>query len=201
MPLDVETLGCDFLSATSRKYLRGPRGVGFLYARHATTEHLTPPFLDLHAARWIERDRFEMAPGAHRFENWESNIAAKLGMGAAVDYALAVGIEAIWERVRRQAARLRGNLSAIPGVSVHDLGLEKGGIVTFSVENQPAADVVRALRARAINTTSSTIFSTRFDMDARGLAAIVRASAHYVTTDAEIDLLSEAVAHMAETAG
>lgn len=193
MPVDVEEIGCDLLSATSRKYLRGPRGVGFLYARASVIERLTPPFLDLHAARWVGRDRYEIRPDARRFENWEANVAAKLGLGAAVDYALALGLDAIWEQVERLAALLRARLSRVPGVAIHDLGAVKGGIVTFTVDGQTASDVVAALHERAINTTTSTVFSARYDMEERGLTELVRASVHYITTDEEIDRLCAAV--------
>ncbi|MGH2562411.1 MAG: aminotransferase class V-fold PLP-dependent enzyme [Thermomicrobiales bacterium] len=193
LPVDVEEIDCDMLSATSRKYLRGPRGAGFLYVRESVIARLVPPFLDLHAARWVARDRYEIRPDARRFENWEANIAAKLGMGAAVDYALALGLDAIWDRVHRQAALLRYQLSHIPGVTVHDLGEHKGGIVTFTVADHPAPAVVAALRSQSINTNTSTIASTRYDMEDRDLAELVRASVHYITTDEECTRLAEAV--------
>jgi len=194
LPLDVEELGCDVLSATGRKFLRGPRGIGFVYVRRELAERLRPPFLDIRAATWTAPDRYELAAGARRFENWESNVAGKLGMGAAVDYALALGLGPIWERVEERAARLRSRLAAVPGVAVHDLGRVKGGIVTYTVVGRPAADVSRALRAEGINTSVSGASSTRWDMDARGLTDLVRASVHYLTTDEEIDRLVQATA-------
>lgn len=108
MPLSVEDLGCDMLSATSRKYLRGPRGVGLLYVRSEVLDRLEPPFLDVHAATLVNADRYEMAPGARRFENWESNVAGKLGLGAAIDYALDWGLDAIWRRVGHLAELING---------------------------------------------------------------------------------------------
>jgi selenocysteine lyase/cysteine desulfurase len=150
-----------------------------------------PPFLDVHAATWTAADRYEIRADARRFENWESNVAGKLGLGAAADYALALGLAPIWARVQRQAARVRERLAEVPGVAVHDLGAVKGGIVTFTVAGRAAAEVQQALRARAINVSVSTVTSTRHDMEARGLTELVRASVHYLTTDEEIELLAE----------
>ncbi|MDP9362953.1 MAG: aminotransferase class V-fold PLP-dependent enzyme [Chloroflexota bacterium] len=197
LPLDVDEIGCDLLAGTSRKFLRGPRGVGFLYVRRPLIERLTPPFLDIHAAEWTGADSFVIRPDARRFENWESNVAAKLGMGAAVDYALALGLDAVWERVRDQAARLRSDLAGVRGVEVRDLGAVKGGIVTFTVAGREAAAVQAALRAEGINVSVSPRTSTRWDMDARGLDALVRASVHYLTTDEERARLVGAMARVA----
>jgi selenocysteine lyase/cysteine desulfurase len=194
MPIDVDALNCDLLSATSRKYLRGPRGVGFLYVRRELIERLEPPFLDLHAAQWTARDAYTIRGDARRFENWESFVAGRLGMGAAADYALTVGLDRVWETLRAQAATLRERLAAIPEVTVHDLGETKGGIVTFSHARVPADEVKAQLAAKRINTTASSVFSTRFDMENRGLAKINRASVHYYTTDEEIAALVDAVA-------
>ncbi|MCC6791733.1 MAG: aminotransferase class V-fold PLP-dependent enzyme [Thermomicrobiales bacterium] len=202
MPIDVAALNCDILSATSRKYLRGPRGVGFLYVRDELIEQLTPPFLDLHAARWTAPSSYEIRNDARRFENWESFVAGRLGMGAAADYALSIGLDRIWETVHRNAGSLREQLGAIPGVSVHDQGVVQGGICTFSHEGLTADEVKARLATKRINTTASSVFSTRFDMESRGLTKINRASVHYFTTDEEIAALVETVATLGEsTAG
>ena len=198
LPLDVEVIGCDMLSATSRKYLRGPRGMGFLYVREAVIESLVPPFLDGHAAEWVAADRYVIREDARRFENWEADYAAKLGMGAAIEYALNIGLDRIWATVRQRAGELRSALTAITGVTVRDLGALKGGIVTFDVAGVPSGEVQRALQALTINTTTTSVAGTRFDMEARGLDLLVRASVHYLTTPEEIGMLVEAVRALVE---
>jgi selenocysteine lyase/cysteine desulfurase len=186
LPLDVEALQCDMLSATGRKYLRGPRGTGFLYIRRTMLERLRPPMIDLHAATWTAPYRYELRPDARRFENWESYVAGRIGLGVAVDYARALGIEAIAARVTGLAETLRARLGEIPGVAVRDLGRTRCGIVSFTAGDNPEG-LRRALRARGVNTTVSTLASTRFDMERRGLDRVARASVHYYNTEDEID--------------
>ncbi len=198
VPLDVAELQCDFLSATSRKFLRGPRGVGFLYVRDEVIDQLEPPMLDLHAAEWTSADGYRLRPDAKRFENWEKNYANHLGMGVAIDYALDAGLERIRAQVARNATRLREQLAGIPGVTVQDLGKAKGGIVTFEVAGINPELLTQRLRSDwKINTSTSGISSTRFDMESRGIQQVVRSSTHYFTTDEEIDLLTSAVAELA----
>ena len=104
-------LQCDFLTATSRKYLRGPRGVGFLYANpKLTAAGFEPAMLDVWGATWHSREGYRLAPGARRFEQYEVSFAGKVGLGVAVEYALDVGVERIWARVRHLAGRLRERL-------------------------------------------------------------------------------------------
>jgi len=147
MPIDVTAIGCDMLSATGRKFLRGPRGTGFLYVRRAWLDRLDPPFLDLHAARWVARDRYDIDPTAKRFENWECNVAAKLGLGGAIDYALAWGLRDIEQRVQDLAQALRAGLAAIPGVTVRDLGRRPCGVVTFTHDRHSPDRIKSALAA------------------------------------------------------
>ncbi|WP_235375916.1 aminotransferase class V-fold PLP-dependent enzyme [Pseudomonas fluorescens] len=141
MPIDVQKIGCHMLAATSRKYLRGPRGMGFLYVEKTLCENLEPTFLDLHAASLLTPDTFKIRGDARRFENWECNVAAKLGMGAAARYALAQGIEPMWQRIQRLSAHLRNRLADVPGVTSQDRGAVKSGIVTFTCKDASAAQV------------------------------------------------------------
>ena len=187
MPVDVDAIGCDALSATGRKFLRGPRGTGFLYVRRDKIDRLEPPFLDLHAANWVARDRFEVRPDARRFENWEMNYAGKIGLGVAIDYALQWGLDAIWARISTLAATLRVRLRDIPGVRVHDLGAEKCGIVSFTLDGKDPRAIRDALAQDKINVSVSPRDYTLLDMEARHLASVVRASVHYYNSEEEIE--------------
>jgi selenocysteine lyase/cysteine desulfurase len=191
--VDVNAIGCDLLSATGRKYLRGPRGTGFLYARRRIINQIEPPFLDLHAATWTAPDRYEIRHDARRFENWETNYATKIGLGVAVDYALSWGIDAIEARVTELAEHLRTLLSNLDGVQVHDQGDRRCGIVTFTVDGVPAQQVQRQLSARSVNVSVSLVAYARLDLPARGLPDLVRASVHYYNTHDELNRLVESL--------
>ena len=194
LPVDVADLGCDFLSATGRKFLRAPRGTGFLYVRRACLAGLEPPMLDHHGAVWTAPDAYELREDARRFENWENNYAAQLGLGAAADYALALGLDAIEARCRALADRLRAGLRAIPGVTVHDLGTKPSAIVSFTLAGVEAAAIKARCAAAGINLSVSQPSSTLLDATARGLPPLVRASPHCYNDEAEIDRALEAVA-------
>lgn len=195
--VDVDELRCDILAAPGRKFLRGPRGTGFSYTRASVIERLEPPLLDVHAARWTAPDRYELRDDARRFESWESNYAAKIGLGVAVDYALEVGIEAIEARVSGLAARLRTELATIPGVAVHDRGRRLCGIVTFSVGSQPAVEVRRRLREQAINTWVAWHEHALLAGPDGPPGDLVRASVHYYNTDDELGALCDGVRGLA----
>ncbi len=193
LALDVRAIGCDMLSATGRKYLRGPRGTGFLYVARHMLDRLEPPFLDLHAASWVAADRYELRPDARRFENWESYVAGKIGLGVAVDYALALGMDAVEARIDDLATGLRRRLDAIPGVRVRDLGARKCGIVSFSIDGADPNEVVRAMADRKINIGTSSAFSTRLDMDGRDITLMNRMGVHYYNSEDELDRFAGAV--------
>ena len=186
LPIDVHAIGCDVLSATSRKYLRGPRGMGFLYASERALSMIEPPFLDLHAATWTSADTYEIRADAKRFENWEANYAAKLGLGSAVDYALDLGVDRTWPYVQRLAATLRRELEVTGRVQVHDKGAVRGGIVTFTVDGLDAEEVHAALAGSSVNTSISLPEYARWDASGRPLPSLVRASLHYYNTAGEI---------------
>jgi len=201
IPVDVREIGCHMLSTTSRKFLRGPRGVGFLYVSREILDQLEPPFLDLHAATWVSKDSYKIRPDARRFENWEANYAARIGFKTAMEYAMDWEIGRIWERVQHLGSLLRQKLSAIPGVQVRDLGRTRCGIVAFTVAGWNPVDVRNALYRKNMNVSVVNVESSRLDMEWQGVKSVVRASLHYYNTEAEIETFCEAVEQLAQKAG
>ncbi|QDP26391.1 aminotransferase class V-fold PLP-dependent enzyme [Bradyrhizobium cosmicum] len=197
MAVDVEAIGCDMLSATGRKFLRGPRGTGFLYVRKSLLQQLEPPMIDHFAAPWVSRDEYRLRDDARRFETWENNYAARLGLGAAVDYALTIGMGPIEQRCRLLSDRLRSGLVSIRGVTIRDLGRRPGAIVSFTVDGHEADAIVKSAAAAGIMIGASDPASTRIDAEVRALPPLVRASPHYYNTEAEIDRLIDHLARLA----
>jgi selenocysteine lyase/cysteine desulfurase len=196
MPIDVMALGCDFLSATSRKFLRGPRGAGFLYVSDRVLEGgLEPLFIDMRGADWIAENRYRQVESARRFETWEFAWALVLATGEAARYATAIGLAEIRDRARALAERLRRAVAAIDGVRVLDRGRERCAIVTIAIEGRDPAQIMRALRERRINTTAQLREHALLDYDDKGVAASLRLSPHYYNTEEEID---RAVAELRE---
>ncbi|KQV20032.1 aminotransferase class V-fold PLP-dependent enzyme [Kitasatospora sp. Root107] len=193
LPVDVREIGCDLLTAPGRKYLRGPRGTGFLYCSERLQDRLEPPFPDLQSAVWTGPDSYRVREDARRFESWENGVAGRIGLGVAVDYALELGLPAIEQRVTALAAGLRDRLRALPGVRMHDRGLRQCGIVSLTVDGHDSLELVRELRARRINLSVSAVGSARWDLAERGLESVVRASVHYYNTEEELDRLCAAL--------
>lgn len=187
LPLSVPELDVDALSGTGRKWLRGPRGTGFLYVRPRLVTELEPAVLDLHSATWSSPDSYTLAPDARRFEMWEADVAARLGLGAAVDYLLALGVDDVADAVAYRAQHLRDGLADIGGVIVRDLGDERSGIVSFTADCWEATRLRDALAERRITVTVSHRSSTLLDMSSRDLSSVVRASPHYFVSPSDVD--------------
>jgi cysteine desulfurase/selenocysteine lyase len=193
LPLDVEELGCDILSGTGRKFLRGPRGTGFLYVRRGLIEELEPPLLDMRAADWQPDGTYTIRADARRFENWETYYAGKVGLGVAVDYAVDIGIDAIRARIVELADRLRSGLREIDGVTLLDRGAVLAATVTFTVDGFSPGEVQRRLEERAVNVSTMDASSAQLDYGPRGIDEAVRSSVHYYNDDSDLDRLVEGV--------
>jgi cysteine desulfurase / selenocysteine lyase len=191
VPLDVREIGCDMLAVTGRKYLRAPRGTGFLYVRKEIQDRLQCNMLDGHNLDWVSETDFKLKDNAQRFELYERNRALTLGLGKAVEYILNIGIERIWERIQYLAGLMRQQLEEIDGVTVHDFGVEQCGIVTFSVAGMDAENVKNIFFERQINVSVGLAKSTLFYMNKNKLTSVVRASVHYYNTGEEVKIMCQ----------
>lgn len=192
IPIDVAALGCDVLVAPGRKHLRGPRGTGLLYIRQEFLDRLDPPYHDARTAAWTP-DGPRLQDGALRFEAGDFPMALRLGLGAAIRYARAIGIDAIRIRLDTLAQGLRRRLAAIPGVTVHDLGIERAALVSFAVAGVEPAALRQRLAAEGITIAVNGVAYTPLDTTARDLGDICRAAVSYLHTEAELDRLADAV--------
>jgi len=191
-PVDVNEVPCDFLAATARKFLRGPRGIGFLYVSDAALDKdYRPLFPDTHGAAWTEPDRYELEPDATRFENWEFSYALLLGMGAAAKYANELNLKSAGKRAIELADMVRNKLRKFPGVAIQDRGDHLCAIVSVTVDGRNPDDLVQQLRKKKINTSAASRTAGVIDMRAKGADAILRISPHYYNTEEEIERLME----------
>lgn len=183
--IDVGEIGCDLLSATGRKYLRGPRGTGLLYVSDSVVDRLTPSHPDHHGAELITGDQFEWRTGARRFEHWEHSVAGWLGLGAAVDHGLGWGLDRIETTVTERAEQLRSML-VDAGLTVYDEGVNRCGIVTCATDAVASSELQHHLAGHGVNTTCTHEDSSRWDVDRRHLPPLLRLSVHYTTTVDEL---------------
>lgn len=193
VPIDVKEIGCDMLSVTGRKYLRAPRGTGFLYVRKEVQDQVRPIFIDNHATDWVTLNDYQLRNDARRYELYEKNRALTLGLGKAIEYALNIGLDRIWDRIQYLSALLRAQLTEIDGITVHDFGNRQCGIVTFSVDGFNAATIKSRLAEDRINVTVGKAVSTLIYMEKNNLKSVVRASIHYYNTEEEIQILCKSL--------
>jgi selenocysteine lyase/cysteine desulfurase len=196
-PIDVSAIGCDLLTGTGRKFLRGPRGTGFLYAGERAIERLEPFVAEIRSATWDGGRSFEWVDGARRFETWENSYVNVLGLGAAVRQALDIGLDWAGTRSAALGSRLRTGLAQIEHVSVHDLGREQCAIVTARVDGVDTGEAAEELSRRGINLSTTVAEDNQFDSEVRDVHPLLRLSPHYFNTEAEIDKAVDAIAELA----
>ncbi|WP_119306038.1 aminotransferase class V-fold PLP-dependent enzyme [Cohaesibacter haloalkalitolerans] len=187
MPVDVEALQCDFLSATGRKFLRGPRGTGFLYIREKWLQSMEPVALDHFSAPLVDSGHYAVREDARRFETWENSYALRAGLKVACDYAMAIGLEAIQQRAWRLAAELRQKLAGLPGCRIMDLGAEKCAIISFTIDGLDPQLAVHSLRTEGIAIGMTRPTSSLLDAEQRQLPVMLRVSPHYYNNEADLD--------------
>lgn len=188
LPVNVGRIGCSFLTAAGRKFLRGPRGTGFLWIRRDLIPQTEPAFVDFHSAAWVADSRYQLRSDARRFEAWEANLAARFGLGVAARYMMNVGIEDSFAYIAPLAERMRRTLAEVPGVTVTDQGVQRSAIVTFSVAGFTPEIVKVRLGETGVAITTATCQSSRLSMVPRGLIqGVVRASLHHYNTVDEVE--------------
>lgn len=193
LPVDMKTIGCDFFTGTFRKFLRGPRGAGFLFVSdRVLNQELWPLYIDMRGADWVEKDRFVPRPDARRFEDWEFNYALVTGSRAAADYALKVGLKEIEQRNVALCQLVRDGLNAM-GLKILDKGQKQSSIMVVAIPSKEPEIILKTLRARHINTSISSRSSALIDYDVKGVTWGLRISPHYYNTEEEVALLLRAL--------
>ncbi len=189
LPVDVKEIDCDMLAVTGRKYLRAPRGTGFLYVRKEVQAKLKLILMDGFTAEWVIENDYKIRNDCRRFELTEKNRAVFLGFSKAIEYILNIGVQRTWPRIQQLAASMRKQLEGIEGVTVHDKGDQQCGIVTFSVQGMDSTTVKNKMAEKRINVSVGKAKSTLIYMNRHQLSTVVRASIHYYNTEEEIDTM------------
>jgi selenocysteine lyase/cysteine desulfurase len=192
IPVDVQKIKCDFFTATMRKFLRGPRGAGFLYVSDKIiNEKLEPLFIDLKGAEWTNADEYIPRMDARRFEDWELPYPLVMGSKAAIDLAITLGLDEIQNRNTILCDRVKNGLSMQPNITLLDKGTNQSSIITVKINNQKAPELLTNLRSKNINTSIAYRNFALIDFDTKSVDWALRISPHYYNTEKEVDLLIE----------
>ncbi len=189
--VDVQKIGCDFLNATGRKFLRGPRTSGFLFiSDNVLNLGLEPLFIDRRGASWTATENYEVQKSALRFEPMERGVEI-IGLAEAVRYANEIGIQNIENYNKIIGEKLRENLSQIPNIQLLDKGSVQSNIITFNVKNKTLPEVDSYLRANKIYFSQSLKSFAIIDFTKKGVDWAIRFSPHYFNTLNEMDKVFE----------
>lgn len=188
IPVDVEEIGCDFLSVTGRKFLRGPRGTGFLYASDRMLEEgYMPLFADAGGADWIAPEAYRPHKEAKRFQLWENSYAILLGLKEAVRYLNGLGVQNVYDYNQTLLKQLTDGLQAIPGIKTYDEGSQRSNIITFRKGDLEQEEIKTKLDEAGIFYSVSGINYALIDYQKKGVDWTVRFSPHYFNTTEEIN--------------
>lgn len=192
--VDVQKIKCDFLSATGRKFLRGPRGTGFLYVSdRALAKGLTPLFIDGGGAVWTKENEYQVLPTARRFQTWEKPYALMMGLTTAIQYATTIGLANIEAYNQQLMQKLRTNLAAIPNIKIFDKGAKTCNLLTFRKEGKSAPTIQQVLDKHGVFHGLSTKEWGVIDYGEKGVDWTIRLSPHYFNTLTEMDRLAEII--------
>lgn len=188
LPVDMAALGIDILTASGRKYLRGPRGVALLGLSARAQAALTPPPPDDYARQQTDALRWETAEYAY---------AIRLGFGAALDQALALGPTMMRDALIARATQLEAALQPLPGLRLirphAGASAAIAPLVAFEIAGRDPLAVQKALADQGINLAANQAVYAPYLFAYLGKAALLRASVHLPTTAADIDQLAAAL--------
>jgi cysteine desulfurase/selenocysteine lyase len=188
--VDVQALDCDFLAVSGHK-MCGPSGVGFLWGRAELLEGMEPFLMGGHMIRQVRVDRTTWGELPHKFEAGTSPAAEAVGLGAAIDYLQAVGLDAIAAYEHELAASALEALTQVPGITLYGPPPERrAGIVSFNVDGIHPHDVAQVLDSEGVAIRAGHHCCQPL-MTKLGVAATNRASFYLYTLPAEIDRLVE----------
>ena len=195
-PVSVDELQCDFLNATSRKYLRGPRGLGFLYVRKSILPTLDPFSFEMLGAEWKSQDRYDLNFSSKMFETYEKPYAFLMGFSAAIKYANHLGIEQIWQRILELSTYLREQLKNVPGVKLYDGSGLRSGIISLTKDGVDPFKMHKQLQDKRINSSVLYQFTSLLEMQKKNLVNGNRLSVHCYNTKPEIDIIVSEIDRM-----
>jgi cysteine desulfurase/selenocysteine lyase len=188
--VDVQALDCDFLAVSGHK-MCGPSGVGFLWGRAELLEGMEPFLMGGHMIRQVRFDRTTWGELPHKFEAGTSPAAEAVGLGAAIDYLEAVGLDAIAAYEHELAASALEALTEVPGITLYGPPPERrAGIVSFNVDGIHPHDVAQVLDSEGVAIRAGHHCCQPL-MTKLGVAATNRASFYLYTLPEEIDRLVE----------
>lgn len=192
--VDVNTIQCGFLTATGRKFLRGPRGTGFLYVSDQLLEKgFEPVFIDGGGAIWTEVDKYKSFNTAQRFQTWESPYALMVGLSEAIRYANVMGIDKISAYNARLMNKLRTNLTEISDVQLFDKGSQRCNLLTFRKLGKSLERITRILDENQVYYSISNKEWGLLDYRKKGVEWTIRLSPHYFNNLDEMDRVAEII--------
>lgn len=190
LPVDTSAIGCDILVGPGRKWLRGPRGTGLLFAARAFLDRFEPPLVDQFGASIVE-GIWRLRPDARRIETAERPVALQLGLCAALRLAVLEDAGDRRDRIVGSADALRRRLAESVGIYGADSRFETHGLVTFSVPGLSASTVKVRLAERGISVAAIDPSFAPLDRQCGSAGGLVRASPHVFTTAQDIDVVEE----------
>ena len=192
--IDVRALGCDFYALTGHK-LFGPTGTGMLWARRAHLDAMPPFFGGGEMIREVRFDGTTFADPPHKFEAGTPNIAGFVGLGAALDYIEATGLERMFAREHELLIHATTAMRSIPGLRIIGEASDKVPVIAFLIEGVHAHDLATLLDHEGIAVRSGHHCAHPL-MQFYGVAATLRVSLAFYNTHAEIDAFVAAIARV-----